>query len=174
MNQLAAANLNITSWELIIVLFLIGGGFLLGLALGRDKIFLLLIGSYISYALMCVFPFKIFFTDFFKSEENFVVLIVIFLVLIGLIYFLLSRSLFRGSLRKKGSQSLFQIFFLGLFLIGVVVSVLFSFFPQDLIKAFSPIVLKVFNTSIARVLWLVIPLIFIGIFKGRKTRLSNA
>ena len=173
MNQLAIADLNITSWELIIALFLIGGGFLLGLALGRDKIFLLLIGSYVSYALMCVFPFKKIFPDVFEKEENFVVLIVVFLVLIGLIYFLLSRSLFRGSLRKKGSRSLFQIFFLGLFLIGVVVSVLFSFFPQDLIKAFSPIVLKAFNTSTARVLWLVIPLIFMGIFKGRKSKLSN-
>ena len=50
MNQLATV-VNITGWEMILIIFLIGGGFLLGLLLGRDRIFLLLIGSYVSYAL---------------------------------------------------------------------------------------------------------------------------
>ena len=172
MNQLASVNLNITSWELVILLFLVGGGFLLGLLLGRDRIFLLLLGSYISFALMTVIPFKKLFPTILDTEENFVVLIVIFLVLIGIIYFLLSRSLKR-SLRKTGGKSIFQIFFLSIFFIGIVVSVVFLFFPKDLIKAFSSITLKIFNTSTARILWLVIPLIFVGIFKGRQATLKN-
>lgn len=169
MNQLANIGLNITSWELVIGLFLIGGGFLLGLLLGRDRIFVLLLGSYISFAIISVFPFKKLLPGLFKEEENFVILIVGFLVLIGLIYFLLSRSLLKSAVRKKSNKSIFQIFFLSIFFIGIVVSVVFIFFPKDLIKAFSPIVLKIFNTPTARILWLIIPLIFIGIFKGRQS-----
>lgn len=169
MTQLAGINFNITSWELIIVLFLIGGGFLLGVLLGRDRIFLMLLGSYISYALMNVLPFKKIFPDLFQKEENFVIIIVGFLVLIGIIYFLLSRSLSRGSVRKKSSKSVFQIFFYSLFFMGIVFSVIFTFFPKDLLSQFSPITLKIFNTSLARVLWLVIPLIFIAIFKGKRS-----
>jgi len=143
----------------------------LGILLGRDKVFVLLLGSYVSFALMGVIPFKKIFPDFFGNEENFVVLIVVFLVLIGLIYFLLSRSI----LKSKGTsdKSLFQIFFLSVFFIGIAVSVLFMFFPKDLIKAFSPIILNIFNTPTARFLWLVIPLIFVGTFKGRKSRLKE-
>jgi len=172
MSQLAVMNLNITSWELVILLFLIGGGFLLGLLLGRNRIFLLLLGSYISFALMSVIPFKKLFPNFFENEENFVVTIVSYLVLIGIVYFLLSRSL-RKSLRKAANKSIFQVFFLSVFFIGVVLSVVFLFFPKDLIKAFSPIILKIFNTSTARILWLVIPLIFIGIFKGREVAIKK-
>lgn len=173
MNQLASfGNLNIASWELVILLFLIGGGFLLGLLLRRDRVFILLLGSYISFALMSVIPFKKIFPVFFDNEENFVVLIVIFLILIGIIYFLLSRSL-RKSLRKTAGKSIFQIFFLNIFFMGIVVSVIFMFFPKDLIKAFSPIILKIFNTSTARILWLVVPLIFIGIFKGRQATIKR-
>jgi len=167
MNQLATA-VNIASWEVILLLFLAGGGFLLGLLLGRDRIFLLLLGSYISYALISVIPFRKILPDLFDRDEDFVVLIVIFLVLIGLIYFLLSRSLLKTAIRKRGRRSIFQIFFLSLFLIGIIFSVIFSFFPKDLISQFSPVILKIFNTSLARALWLIIPLIFVGLFKKKK------
>ena len=172
MNQLANIGLNITSWELVILLFLLGGGFLLGILLGRNRVFFLLLGSYISLALMTVIPFKKIFPEYFDNEENFVVTIVAFLILIGIVYFLLSRSL-RKSFKKSANKSLFQVFFLSLFFIGIVVSVVFMFFPKDLIKEFSPMVLKIFNTSTARILWLVVPLIFIGIFKGRQTMVKR-
>jgi len=167
MDQLAnIGNLNITSWELVILLFLLGGGFLLGILFGRDRIFVLLLSAYVSFALMGVVPFKKIFPEFFEKEENFVVLIVAFLVSIGIIYFLLSRSILKA--RKDGKKALFQVFFLSIFFVGVVASVVFLFLPKDLIKAFSPVILKIFNTQTARFLWLVIPLIFVGLFRGRR------
>lgn len=163
MGQLANVNIGITSWELIILLFLIGGGFLLGLLLGRDKLFLMLLASYISSALLSIVPLEKMLPEFFRTEENFVVLIVLYLVLIGIIYFILLRSFSRSSARKN--KSIFQIFFFSVFLIGIVLSIVFLFLPQDLISAFSPLTLRVFDTSLARVLWFVVPLIFVGIFK---------
>jgi len=165
MNQLALANLNITSWELIIVLFLIGVGFLLGLLLGKNKLFLMLFGSYISSALLYIIPLRKMFSGFFAKEENFVVLIVLFLFLTGIVYFLLSRSILGG--RKKAGKSIFQNLFYGLFLTGIVLSTIFAFLPQDLIDEFSDLTLKIFDTSLARTLWFIMPLIFIGIFRKK-------
>jgi heme/copper-type cytochrome/quinol oxidase subunit 4 len=166
MTQLASAGLNITSWELIIVLFLIGVGFLLGLLLGKDKLFLMLLGSYISSALLHIVPLRKMFSGFFAREENFVVLIVLFLFLIGIVYFLFSRSMSKG--KRKIGRSLFYSFFYGLFLVGIVLSTIFIFLPQDLVDEFSSLTLKIFNTSLARTLWFVIPLIFIGIFRSKR------
>lgn len=174
MDQLdAATNLNVSTWELVLVLILIGGGFLLSLLLGRNRIFVLLLGSYISFALMSVIPFTKAAPSLFDREEDFVISIVIFLVLIGLIYFLLSRSILKTAIRKKGKRSIIQGFFLGLFLIGIIFSVIFSFFPKDLESAFSPIIKSVFDTSLARTIWLVVPLIFVGLFR-RKRKYSTS
>lgn len=170
MNQLATAA-NITSWEIILILFIIGGGFLLGVLLGRSRVFLLLLGSYISFAIMSVVPFKKILPDLFDSEEDFVIYIVIFLVLIWLIYFLFSRSVLKLSIRRKGDRSIFHIFFLSLFLMGIIVSVVFSFFPYDLKMQFSQIVRKIFDNSLVRTLWLVVPIVFIGLFKRKRSNL---
>lgn len=166
MIQLAGVNFNITSWELIILLFLIAGGFLLGLALGKNRIFLMLLGSYVSSALLSIVPLTKLFPEFFGREENFVVLIVVYLVLIGIVYFLFSRSIFKS---KRGSRAIFQTFFYGLFLVGIVLSMVFSFLPKDLISQFSSLILKIFNTSLARTSWFVVPLIFIGIFRNKRS-----
>lgn len=165
MGQLASVNFNITSWELIILLFLIGGGFLLGILIGKNKIFLMLLGSYISSAILSVVPIKKMFPNFFIQEENFVVLIILYLVLIGIVYFIFSRTSKKA--RNKGFWSIFQIFFYALFLVGIVLSMVFSFLPKDLISQFSSLTLNIFNTSFARTLWFVIPLIFIGIFRRK-------
>jgi len=169
-NQLAMV-LNINGWEIILALFLVGGSFLLGLTIGKSRVFLLILGSYISYALMNVIPFKKIFPAMFAKEENFVVSIVVFFALMGLVYFILSRSILKSGKRKL--KSVFHALFLSLFLMGILVSVVFSFFPSDLLAAFSSTTKTIFNTSIARLLWLVLPLIFIGIFRGGKSRDNN-
>jgi uncharacterized membrane-anchored protein len=92
-------------------------------------------------------------------------MIVLFLVLIGIVYFLFSRRELKS--RDKGFWSVFQTFFYGLFLIGIILTMVFSFLPNDLISQFSSLTLKIFNTSLARGLWFVIPLIFIGIFRKK-------
>jgi hypothetical protein len=150
------------TWDLIIILFLTGIGFLLGLMLGKNRIFLMLLGAYISSALLSVIPVKKMFPDFFGREENFVVMIVSFLVLIGIIYFIFSKSILKS---KSGARPIFQVFFYGLFLVGIILTMVFSFLPEDLISQFSSLTLKIFNTSLARTLWFLIPLVFIGIFK---------
>jgi hypothetical protein len=150
---------------LIILIFLIGGGFLLGLMLGKNKMFLMLLGSYIASALLSVVPIKKMFPDFFGKEENFVVLIILYLVLIVAVYFIFSKS--GRKVKSRGFWFVFQVFFYALFLVGIILSMVFSFLPKDLISEFSSVTLNIFNTSLARTLWFVVPLIFIGIFRRK-------
>jgi hypothetical protein len=145
---------------------LFAGGFLLGLMLGKDKLFLMLLGSYVSSALLGIVPIKKLFPNIFKIEENFVIMIVLFLLLIGIVYFLFSKSVLK--VKRKIRRAFFQTFFYGIFLVGIIVSMIFSFLPADLISQFSSLPLQVFNTSLARIIWFVIPLIFIGIFRNKK------
>ncbi len=168
MTQLASVSLNITSWEVIVFLFLFAGGVLLGLMLGKDKLFLMLIGGYISsiISILSIPQFKKIIPGFFRVEENFVVVIVLFVLIIGIVYLLFSKSILRG--KKKTSRGIFQTFFYGIFLVGIVVSMIFSFLPVDLISQFSGLPLEIFNTNLARIIWFVIPLIFVGIFKSKK------
>ncbi|MFH1129535.1 MAG: hypothetical protein V1686_02250 [Patescibacteria group bacterium] len=166
MTQLANVNLNITSWEMIVFLFLFAGGFLLGLMIGKDKLFLMLLGGYVSSAIISIVPIKKLLPDFFKAEENFVVMIVLFLLLIGIVYLLFSKSILKA--RRKANRAIFQAFFYGIFLVGIVVSMIFSFLPADLISKFSSLPLEVFNTTLARIIWFIVPLIFIGIFRSKK------
>jgi hypothetical protein len=168
-NLLASVNLNIASWELILMLFLAGAGVLLGLAIGKERIFALILGGYISFALISGFSPKKIFPDLFEKEENFVVLIIVFLVLVGLIYFALLRSILRSAIKRK-TKSIFQSVFLGILLIGMLISIIFSFFPNDLLAAFTGASKNIFNTTTARFLWMIIPLIFIGIFKGNSLK----
>jgi len=162
------ANLNISSWDIALLLILIGGGFLLGLFLGRNRIFLLLLGMYISYALLSVIPLNKLFPSMFQREEDFVILIVLFLVLIGLVFFLLSRSILKTSIRKKADKMILQSVVLSVFFIGAIISVVFSFFPKNLLSQFSDLALMIFDTLWARALWFIVPLIFIGLFKRKR------
>jgi len=166
MAQLASVNLNITSWEIIVFAFLFAGGFLLGLMLGKDKLFLMLLGGYVSSAILSIVPLKKLLPSVFNIEENFVVTIVLFLLLIGIVYFIFSKSILKA--KRKISRAIFQTFFYGIFLVGIIVSMIFSFLPADLISQFSSLPLQIFNTTLARVLWFVIPLIFVGIFRSKK------
>jgi len=54
----------------------------------------------------------------FQREEDFVILIVSFLVLIGLVFFLLSRSILKTSIRKKADKMILQSVILSVFFIG--------------------------------------------------------
>lgn len=166
MTQLASVSLNIASWEIIVFAFLFAGGFLLGLMLGKDKLFLMLLGSYVSSAILSIVPLKKLLPSIFNIEENFVIMIVLFLLLIGIVYFIFSKSILKA--KRKTSRAFFQTFFYGIFFVGIVVSMVFSFLPADLISQFSSLPLEIFNTSLARVLWFVIPLIFVGIFRNKK------
>ncbi len=164
---LSSIKLDVSTWELILLLFLIGCGIVIGLILGKRKIFILILGCYISFALMSFIPLKKIFPNLFGKEENFMAFIVVFLLISGLVYFVICRWV---ALASRSEKSIFYSLILGILLVGIVASVTFSFFPKDLLSVSSPLIIKIFSTPTAKFLWFIMPLIFVGIFRGRKLK----
>jgi hypothetical protein len=155
------------TWDLFVILFLIVAAFLLGLTLGKNKIIILLISIYIAAVVINFFPFgDIFETP--KTDENFVYPIAIFIVVVFVFYILLSNSALNKALRKTGGRSVFLIALFSLFCVGLVLSVVLSFFPKDLVETFNPITQKLFMAKFSRFLWALAPVVGMTIHRGRR------
>lgn len=155
------------TWDLFVILFLFIAAFLLGLTIGRNKIIILLIGIYIAIVVINFFPFgDIFKTP--KTDENFVYPIALFIAIVVIFFFLLSNSALKKVLKKKGDKSVWWVIFFSLFYIGLLLSVVLSYFPQDLVKTFNPITQKVFMSELAKFLWAVLPVAGMALIRARK------
>ena len=161
------------TWDLFVILFLIVVAFLLGLTLGRNKIIIFLISIYIAAVVINFFPFgNIFETP--KTDESFVYPIAIFLTVVFIFYILLSNSALKKALRKTGDKSVFLIVLFSLFCVGLVLSVILSFFPKDLVETFNPITQTLFMAKLSRFLWALIPVLGMAVLrKRRKLRRVN-
>ncbi len=167
MNLLANISWFTPTWDLFVILSLIVAAFLLGLTMGRNKIIILLISIYIAIAVISFFPFgDIFKTP--KTDENFVYPIAAFIGIVFIFFILLSNSALKKALRATGDKSVFLILLFSLFYIGLILSVVLSFFPKDLVKTFNPITRKVFMAEISRFLWAIIPVLGMAILRKRK------
>ena len=157
------------TWDLFVILFLFVVAFLLGLTIGRNKIIILLIGIYIAIVVINFFPFgDIFETP--KMDENFVYPIALFIIIVVLFFFLLSNSALKKVLKRKGDKSVLWIILFSLFYIGLFLSVVLSYFPQDLVDTFNPITQKVFMSELAKFLWAVLPVAGMALIRVRKRK----
>lgn len=155
------------TWDLFVVLFLIVAAFLLGLTMGRNKIIILLISAYIAVVVINFFPFgDIFKTP--KTDENFIYPIVVFIAVVFTFFVLLSNSALKKVLRKTGDKSVFQIVLFSLFCIGLILSVILSFFPKNLVATFNPITQKLFMVELSRFLWALVPVIGMAVLRKRR------
>ena len=169
MNLLADVSWFTPTLDLIVVLLLIAIAFLLGLALKRNKIIILLIGIYIAIAVVNFFPFGNIF-DRPKIDEDFVYPVGIFIAIVLLFFTLLSRSGLKKAFSKSGDNSIFQIILFSLFSIGLLLSVCLSFFPTDLVQEFNPIVKVLFMAKLSRFLWALAPVFGVLMFKNKRKR----
>lgn len=157
------------TWDLFVILFLVVVAFLLGLTIGRNKIIILLISIYIAAVVINFFPFgNIFETP--KTDENFVYPIAIFLAVVFIFYILLSNSALKKAFRKTGDKSVFLICLFSLFCVGLVLSVILSFFPKDLVKTFNPITQTLFMAKLSKFLWALVPVLGMAAIRKRRSR----
>src|SRR3989344_4722260 len=93
-SSLSGVSLSTPSWDLFIILFFVIAIFLYGISLGRDRNIIILIGIYMSLAVVNSAPFKMLEDKLDTSEiGKFIVLkTVLFLGTFIVLFFLLSRS----------------------------------------------------------------------------------
>lgn len=157
------------TWDLFVILFLIVAAFLLGLTMGRNKIIVLLISIYVAIVVINFFPFGDIF-EIPKTSDNFVYPIAIFIVTVFIFYILLSNSALKKALRRTGDKSVFLICLFSLFCIGLVLSVVLSFFPKDLVETLNPVTQKLFMSELSQFLWALVPVLGMAVIRKRRKR----
>lgn len=157
------------TWDLFAILFLIVAAFLLGLTMGRNKIIIFLISTYIAIVVINFFPSDYIFETP-KIDENFIYPIAVFIAVVFVFYILLSNSALKKALRRTGDRSVFLIFLFSLFCVGLVLSVVLSFFPKELIETFNPVTQTLFMTKLSKFLWALVPVTGMALIRRRKKR----
>jgi hypothetical protein len=154
------------SWDLFIMIIFVAGIFLYGLSLGRDRVFVILVSSYISLALLSKSSliFEVLGVQF---DSSFINNTVLFLGGVFILFFLLSNSAFTSVFDQSPSGTWLQTLIVSFLQIGLVISIVTSFLSPEEITTLSPFIKSVFVENQAQFFWLLSPLAAMLIFKGR-------
>lgn len=156
------------TWDLILLLVLLSGGFFYGISTGKRKIAANIIYTYVAYALAGAIP-----VEWFLKISNIAggvfakagVFITIFLALVFLL----------GSRRKKWifapASSWWQVFLLSFIEVGLFIHILLGFLPADIKTNLAPLTKSLFANPDYHIWWMVVPILIIIVlkrFEGRE------
>ena len=164
-----------SGWDLFIILILLIAVFAYGFFLGRNRMIVLLLGSYFSLAIVQVLPWSRL-TDLgwlgIGESPSASLEIIIFLGLILLFYFLIPRSILSSSLRikKRGKASWLQLFILSVVQVGLLAMVILSFLPSQTIANLAPLIKKLFVGPEAQFVWIILPILTIILMRRKRKK----
>lgn len=159
------------SWDLFVILFIVFGGLVYGMSLGRDRLALTTIAIYISLAIVNAAPFvghefaaNIHFADYALDFK-----VVAFLGLLVMVMFLLARgALFRSLLNGGSNKGFWQSVFLSFTHTGLIVAIVMNYLPIEAVNNFSPVIKNIFYGEWQLFWWLLAPIIVMIVFKIKK------
>jgi hypothetical protein len=157
------------SWDLFIILFFIAAAFIYGMSLGRDRIVVILVGIYMALAVVNYAPFLGTFSGTIGVDQIFVVRISVFITTFLGLFFLLSRSALLRTIAKGDEQgNWFQVIIFSLLHIGLLISIVLSFLPVEILGDLAPLTRRFFVGDIARFIWITAPIAAMIIFGRAK------
>lgn len=159
------------SWDLFVILFIVFGGLVYGMSLGRDRLALTTIAIYMSLAIVNAAPFvghefaaNVHFADYAIDIK-----IVAFLGLLIVVMFLLARgALFRSLLNGGSNRGFWQSFFLSFAHTGLIVAIVMNYLPPEAVNNFSQLIRDIFHGQWQLFWWLLAPIVIMIIFKIKK------
>ena len=152
-------NWAVPSWDLFILLFFIIASLLYGFSLGRERIMTILVSVYISLAIIQALPFTADISAQIGIQKVFLFQIFSFLGVFVILFFFLSRSILLLSMGRDVHAPWWQIFFFSFLHVGLIISVILSFLPQEAIIALAPWTQEVFVSAIGHFVWVVAPVL---------------
>ena len=153
------------SWDLFVIIFFIAAVFLFSFGMGRDRILITIVSIYMTLALINAFPFATSGIAEIKLGEEFVLKISVFLGMVLALFFLFSRSALVSAFSKSSQGSWFHIIIFSFLQVGLLMSVILSFMPIEVVNDFLPTTKGIFITEKSQFVWLIAPIlamIFIG------------
>ena len=159
-------------WLMVLIFLAIGLGY--GLALGKNRINLITVLTYFSLVANKAIPWSEirFLGAGYQPAES--VQIFLFLATILALFFLAPYSAL-GSVIKmsgRGRARLWQVFILGVFQLGLLVSGVVSFLTPKTVLEFN-FLAKFFIGTTANFIWLLLPMLGMLIFKKRRHSLGE-
>jgi len=153
-----------SNWDILIVLFVLMGVFLYGVNLGRNKILVVIICTYLASVIFNLFPYGRFLGEL-KDSYTFDALG--FIILIFLIYFFLSRSALKAALHYSSSGSWFQVFIFSILALGLILSNIARIAPKDFLEKLSPFLVKLFGSPASQFWWALLPIVFLSLIRRK-------
>ncbi len=159
-------NFAIPSWDIIVVLIFIVASIIYAMSFGRRKVLVVLFSTYISLAIANALPFveSLFASKF--LDKLYLVKIVLFLAIFVILYLFLKRSALLRYMKGSSPYTPFmQIVVLSVSHTGLLISIVISFFPTELVDSLSFFTRNTFASELAQFIWIIIPIITLGLIK---------
>lgn len=168
-NLAAISNFNFGPSGLFAVLGLI---FLLlyGLSLGRTRALISLLGIYIAYAIMSVFPYLDRLHDLVRvSPELYITRVGLFLFVYVVVFSILNRSLVKSRLTLK-EASFFSVSVISILQLGLLITIITNIIPLSALKIPGNLsgLTEYFSTNEALFYWFLVPILIVSFMRGSK------
>lgn len=148
---------------------------LYGLSLGRTRALLSLLGIYIAYAIMSVFPYLDLLHDAIRiSPELYITRAGLFLCVYIIIFGILNRSLVKGRLTLKDA-SFVSVSVISILQLGLLITIITNIVPVSALKTSGNLayLFEYFSTNEALFYWFLVPILVISFMKRGKKYKNN-
>lgn len=147
------------SWDILLVLILGGGSILYVIFLGKRRIVLVTLSTYMALAVLAYTPTVGRLKDVWGSAPKTVLFVCIFVFL----FFLLSRIALERVFAGGGYVGgWWQALLLAFFQIGLLCSIFLSFLPAEYLNNFSNLTRTVLFSEWGRLAWLAMPILLMA------------
>lgn len=149
---------NIGSDIIFLILFILAS-FVISFALGKHKILVALLGVYASYAVVSMAKFD------FVNEANTKALLFLAILVAFVIFF---SRLIRASISGIGPVFITKLVIGSAIIVGLSLSIIFSWFPAKDLGGFStPVTREFFTGDFYRFLWTIAPLVYLAVIRKK-------
>lgn len=143
---------------------------LYGLSLGRTRALISLLGIYIAYAIMSVFPYLDRLHDLIKvSPELYMTRVGLFLFVYVTVFAVLNHSLVKSQLTMKDA-SFFSVSVISFLQLGLLITIITNIVPVSALKISGNLsyLSEYFSTNDALFYWFLAPIVVVSFMKGNK------
>jgi len=156
------------TWDLFLILFFIIAAFLYGITVGRARIVVQIVSSYMTMAILASAPFlgKL---EAFTSIDHAVFYLIAFIAIFLILFMLLSRSAFHQHL-SEGRGAWWDVLVLSIVQIGFLTSIVLSSMSGKSLGHLSPITLTIFANGPAPFIWTVLPIGALVAIRSRRNK----
>ena len=156
------------TWDLFLILFFVVATFLYGLTLGRAKVVVQIVSSYMTVAILASAPFLAKFEA--QSPLNHTLYYLgAFFAVFAVLCILLSKSAFHQHL-SEGRGGWLDVLILSVVQIGFLSSIVLSSMSGFILSHLSPITKTVFAEEPAQFIWTILPIAALVVIRGKPNK----